>query len=195
MCMKCVMKLGVAGLLLAAGASPLAHAGENVQELANQARMLAKSFGGELKKTLISSMKAKGPANSISVCNVRAPEIARQKSEASGWMIGRTSLKLRNIANTPDPWELKVLRDFESRKAAGADPATLEHFEIVETGGKKEFRYMKAIVAGKPCMTCHGSNIKPELRAKITSLYPRDHATGFKPGDIRGAFTLTRPLN
>ena len=54
---------------------------------------------------------------------------------------------------------------------------------------------MKAIgTAEKPCLTCHGSNIKPELAAKINSLYPEDKATGYKAGELRGAFTIMQPL-
>ena len=31
-------------------------------------------------------------------------------------------------------------------------------------------------------------------RAKLAELYPADRATGFQAGDIRGAFTLSKPL-
>jgi hypothetical protein len=32
------------------------------------------------------------------------------------------------------------------------------------------------------------------VKAKLAELYPKDRATGFKEGDIRGAFTLTKTL-
>jgi hypothetical protein len=38
------------------------------------------------------------------------------------------------------------------------------------------------------CLTCHGETIDPELRARIRDLYPRDRATGFRDGDLRGVF-------
>ena len=54
---------------------------------------------------------------------------------------------------------------------------------------------MKAIpTAAEPCLTCHGSSLQPELKAEILRLYPNDQATGFKPGELRGAFTVTQKL-
>jgi len=55
---------------------------------------------------------------------------------------------------------------------------------------------MKAIpLAQKPCATCHGTNVDPDLRAEILERYPEDKAVGFKPGEIRGAFTLSRRID
>jgi hypothetical protein len=54
---------------------------------------------------------------------------------------------------------------------------------------------MKAIPTGKVCLTCHGSNIKLNLRTRINELYPEDKAYGFEIGDIRGAFTIQIPLS
>ena len=39
-----------------------------------------------------------------------------------------------------------------------------------------------------------GSNVQPEIKAEILRLYPDDEATGFKAGDLRGAFTVTQKL-
>jgi len=55
---------------------------------------------------------------------------------------------------------------------------------------------MKAIpLAKKPCATCHGTNVDPDLRAEILKRYPQDEAVGFEPGEIRGAFTLSRKID
>ncbi|MGO9473894.1 MAG: DUF3365 domain-containing protein [Rhodomicrobium sp.] len=32
------------------------------------------------------------------------------------------------------------------------------------------------------------------MKAKLAELYPNDQAIGFKVGDIRGAFTLSKPV-
>jgi len=63
--------------------------------------------------------------------------------------IGRTSLKLRQPKNAPDAWELEQLQRFEQRKAAGENPAAIEIGGYVASGGKKLFRYMKAIPTGE----------------------------------------------
>ncbi|HFC54196.1 MAG TPA: DUF3365 domain-containing protein, partial [Gammaproteobacteria bacterium] len=88
-----------------------------------------------------------------------------------------------------------VLEGFERRKAAGEDPAKMEFFEMVEQNGNRLFRYMKAIpTVEKPCLACHGGNIRPEVAAALDERYPQDKARGFRAGDIRGAFTIIQPL-
>ena len=65
------------------------------QTVANtqEARGLVKAFMGELKGELQAAMKDGGPVNAIGVCNLKAPEIAAQKSQESGWQLARTSAK------------------------------------------------------------------------------------------------------
>jgi hypothetical protein len=108
--------------------------------------------------------------------------------------LGRTTLKARSPGNAPDAWERAVLQDFEDRKAAGDDIASLEHHEIFESDGRREFRYMKAIPTNQLCLQCHGKAIPPDVREKLDELYPDDRARGFAFGDIRGAFTVRQPM-
>jgi len=70
----------------------------------------------------------------------------------------------------------------------------MEFFAIVEEGGKKSFRYMKAIPLGGVCSNCHGPVLKPEVVQKLDQYYPDDKARGFQVGDLRGAFTITQPM-
>ena len=72
----------------------------------------------------------------------------------------------------------------------------IEQAEVVTTGGKKQFRYMKAIAIppDAPCLLCHGSAIDPAVSARLKELYPKDQATGYKQGDLRGAITITQPM-
>jgi hypothetical protein len=53
---------------------------------------------------------------------------------------------------------------------------------------------MKAIPTGEVCLKCHGTQIAPEVSQVLASLYPEDRATGYKEGDIRGAFVVIRKL-
>lgn len=175
-------------------ASP-ALAAENMEALSAEARTIVKGFFTNLKGELQAGMKAGGPVNAVDVCHLKAPAIADDAAKISGWEVGRTTLKLRNPANAPDEWEHKVLAWFEARKAEGADPKGLEYAEVVGTGDERTFRYMKAIPQGEICMVCHGGDsVAPEVEAKIAELYPEDAARGYRPGDIRGAFTLSKDL-
>jgi hypothetical protein len=53
---------------------------------------------------------------------------------------------------------------------------------------------MKAIPTAKVCLACHGSAITPEVTAALDEAYPQDQARGYAEGDIRGAFSLSKPL-
>ncbi len=158
-----------------------------------ESRAKIKTFAGSLKGALQAAIKEGGPVKAISVCNMRAPEIAAELS-GGGWTVGRTSQRTRNPENTPDTWETMVLEAFLERAAGGESLKTMEAAAIVENGGAKTYRYMKAIPTGDVCLTCHGSDLEPELAAKIRTVYPEDRATGFALGELRGAFTITRTL-
>jgi hypothetical protein len=170
--------------------SSLAAAQSDLTERTDAARAAAVDFGVTLIGELQKAIAAGGPASAIGVCSVAAPKIAVDKSAAKRMMIGRTSLKLRQPNNKPDAWEMQQLLRFEGRKAAGENPATIEFAEYVETVGQRIFRYMKAIPTAELCLACHGSTLAPEVTAKLKELYPQDAATGFKIGDLRGAFTI-----
>lgn len=160
-----------------------------MNELTTQARNKVSRFARSLKKTLSHELKTHGSVSAVSVCNTDAPAIADQNS-SDGWLVSRTSLKVRNAANQAEPWEKAVLMNFEKQLALGADPVTLEHTEVVDG----TFRYMKAIPTGSVCLVCHGSSVAPELTNHIKQLYPDDQATGFSVGDLRGAFSLSKKL-
>jgi uncharacterized protein DUF3365 len=151
-----------------------------------QSRKAIKAFGMQLMGELKQAIEAGGPVNAIGVCNIKAPEIAANLSEQYHWQIGRTSLKTRNPNNNPDDWEQAVLNQFEQRKQQGEDIAKLDYAEDTEQG----FRYMKAIPTKGLCLTCHGEAIPDNVKAALAEKYPQDNATGFKAGDIRGAFSI-----
>lgn len=184
-----------AGILLASMlfASPV-YAADQTQQYVEEGAGLITTFVESLKGELMKNMKEGGPLKAIEACKKLAPELATAQSK-DGWTIGRTSLKVRNPRNAPEPWEMLVLQEFEKRKAAGEDPAKLVKAEIVEENGGKVFRMMKAIPMAKPCASCHGEAVDEKIVAKLSELYPEDKARGFKPEDLRGAFTLKKVLN
>jgi hypothetical protein len=155
-------------------------------------RAVAQQFGATLKEAL---QQAGGPVSGITVCHDQAGQIAQKLSQEKGMLVGRTSLKIRNPENAPDNWELAVLKQFEARKAQGEPADKLEFSAVIpDDQDQRTFRYMKAIPTTALCLTCHGENIPPEVDAKLKELYPNDKARGFKEGELRGAFTLAKPL-
>jgi len=168
----------------------------DLDDRAAASRAAVKEFAASLQLELGAAIKAGGPVNAIEVCNTKAPAIAADISKKQGWKVARTSLKVRNPKNAPDAWEAKVLKEFEARKAKGEDPTQIEYSEMIMGKGKHEYRYMKAIAipANAPCLTCHGEKIEAAVDAKLKALYPQDQATGYKQGDLRGAFSITQPM-
>lgn len=185
----------LAATALSVAAMP-AHAGtstdEAVQAQLQDYKSTMQAFGKTLKGELQAAMKEGGPMAAVQVCNERAPEIAADLSAESGFTLRRTSLKPR--ATEPTDWERAVLEDFEARQAAGTPVGEIAWHEVKEVDGEKQLRFMKAIATEGVCLTCHGQDVDPKLKAEIDRLYPDDQATGFEEGDIRGAFSVTAAL-
>lgn len=188
------MKKIAMALCLATLASGISADFDEAQQL-EQAQKATAAFAGALKSELRSAMQAGGPIEAIQVCNTRALAISQEVSIQNGMNLSRVSLKNRNPDNAPDWWQTEVLTSFEARKNAGEPPGTISWHQLVETENGREFRFMKAIPTGPPCLQCHGKNIAPPVSEKLAELYPEDKATGFSEGDIRGAFVITRKVN
>jgi cytochrome c553 len=188
------MKMTTLCLIAALSPAGACLADEALQANIEEGKGVIKGFFGDLKGELEKGMKAQGPVASIDICHRVAPQIADAHTQMSGWQVGRTSLKVRNPDNAPDAWEEAVLKEFEARKAAGEDPMKLIKAEVVAEEGRQFFRMMKAIPTAEVCTKCHGTEIAEPVAAKLDELYPKDQARGFKVGDLRGAFTLKKPL-
>lgn len=178
----------------AAAVAAVALGAPTPEELTGRARALAGNFQLSLQGELFAAVKAGGPAKGIDVCSTRASQIAVEAARGTGWKVGRTALKLRNPKNAPDDWERQTLEEWKGRAAKGEDPATFEAMKFDEAEGTRTFRYMKPIVTASPCLGCHGTELAPEVAPKLKELYPDDQATGFVKGELRGAFTLSKPL-
>ena len=186
----------LAVLLMGATLCPLlANAAEEAMWPAwvEKSRELSMQLGKELKGELGAAIEKGGPVAAIDVCRTRAPAIAARLSAESGARVGRTALRVRNAGNAPDDLERAVLEQFAGDMASGRVEGPLEAaFEIKREGGI-ERHYMRAIPTEALCLTCHGETLAPELAAAIAREYPNDQATGFKLGELRGAFRVVWP--
>ncbi|MBN66166.1 MAG: glutamate synthase [Rickettsiales bacterium] len=184
---QCIKLVLVAASLFAAS---VAQADEAKPDFLSDARSVVMIFQKSLKQELMSAMQSGGPKKAVELCHSRAPAIAEEIGKKTGWEIGRTALKTRNEKNLPSEAEREVLENFEQRKEKGESIDKLEWWQKQDN----TIAYMKAIPMSGMCASCHGSNVRPSLKQHINQFYPHDMATGFKVGDIRGAFTLKRYL-
>lgn len=183
-----------AALLLALGA--VAASAEDLDRFQEDSRKVVTELAARLGAELQREMKANGPVSAITVCREAAPALASEASRRTGWKVSRVSLKTRNPAlGLPDAWEQKVLADFvkRSEKEKAAD---MEFAEIVEEPQGRFYRYMKAIPTQGACLRCHGGEdaIPPDVKAALKAEYPHDRAVGYALGQIRGGFSIKRPL-
>lgn len=145
---------------------------------------------GALFTELQAALAQGPPEQAIGVCADRAPAIAKRIGEETGVSVRRTSLRTRNPANAPDEFERRWLERAAERGAPAVDDA-----EVTRDRGW-ELRYMRPIRLAEMCVACHGApeRISPAVKEAIARRYPEDRATGFEPGDLRGAVSVRVPL-
>ena len=163
----------------------------NMPALKAEAITIVKQFGGTLKPQLKKALSEGGVLKAIEVCSVKAPEIAKNLSQSTEWQVKRVSLKARNHPDAiPSTWERSVLESFNQRHKQGESAKKMAKAEVIGD----EFRFMKAQGTEPLCLTCHGNKLTAETKAALKEYYPKDQATGYSLGEIRGAFSLTKKL-
>lgn len=163
-----------------------------------ESRAAALPFLRELNEANKKAMSEGGPESAIQVCQEIAPKMAGALSRSTGWKLSRVSAKVRNpLLGTPDLWERQTLDQFEQRLAKGEPADAMERAEVLQEGNGKSFRYMKAIVLQPGCVACHGQpeQMAPGVKARLNRDYPHDKATGYLPGQLRGALSIQRALD
>jgi hypothetical protein len=128
------------------------------------------------------AMKNDGAPAAIGVCSQEARAITAKLSEQPGLRIGRTSHRLRNPDNQPPPWLASFVKDLDGKRAS---EIKAQVFDLGTRVG-----VVRPIPTAKICTKCHGntSELDPEATGPLRESYPRDRATGFEVGDIRGLF-------
>lgn len=174
------------------GSAEPAPAPEAVDAAAVRAAAAAAEFAPALLGELTRALADGGPVAAFDACGAAAPAIADRVAAAHGLAeIGRTALRVRNPANAADEFE----RAMFERWLAGTEPG--DAYEVVaRADGGHELRWMRPIRLQAMCVQCHGTpeQIAPATRAALAERYPDDAATGFAPGDLRGAISVRVPL-
>ena len=110
------------------------------------------------------------------VPQVVATRIAQRITKNTSYYVRQVSLRFRNPANRPDPYEEGQLKGF-------VNGATKESFHIVHGAQGESLRYLE----------CHGSyETAPSF---VQQRFPRGHSSyNYHPGEIIGAVSVTIPL-
>lgn len=145
-----------------------------------------KMLGGALKTELKAHMK-KDPTGleALAFCTGSADKITKEVNAKlpSYVKVRRTALKVRNDkVNTPDATDTKVMDEYVAAIAAKTFKPT--DIKVVQEGNVT--RVYKPLVTGAVCLKCHGADLSPKIAESLKSAYPKDMATGFKEGELRG---------
>jgi hypothetical protein len=171
---------------------PLASSADAEADRARAEAAVA-DLGQSLRGALVAAMERSGPVGAVGFCHDEAPRITAAVGDRHGVRIGRTGVRLRNPGNRPEPWLAEVVAGFEREAAAGAPPPSLVAVSAEGLPPGIVLRYARGIGTEAACLVCHGQSVAEPVRAAIRERYPDDAATGFGPGDLRGAFWVEVP--
>lgn len=152
----------------------------------------AERLGSTLRARIAQAMGQGGPSGAVTVCGAEAQALTAKVREESGAAVGRSSLRLRNPANAAPPWVGAWLEAQGERPAEGVSGIA----GIAETPSGPVARVLRPIAVEAPCLVCHGpaESTPPEVRTLLGEKYPTDRATGYRPGDLRGALWAEVPV-
>ena len=162
------------------GNAPQIIAGSILTESEKSGLLAAKEeLFTRLSGRLMDVMSTNGPAAAIEVCQVEAKSIAEEVGKEANVNIGRTGVRLRNTSNQPPKWAQKLVADRTDTPVF----AKLSDESAVA---------LLPIKLQAQCVMCHGPSeqLAPDVKAKLTKLYPQDQATGFSEGELRGWFWI-----
>lgn len=143
-----------------------------------------------LSKELQAALQEGGVRQAVPYCQLNAFPIADSLSEVYGVLIKRVTDRPRNPADSLNELEANIFQEYRSEKEAGQE---LSPKVAVVDGGA---HYFAPIMLQEFCLKCHGdagTDILPEDLALIKELYPDDKATGYRPGQLRGMWSIYFP--
>lgn len=195
----------LAGLTLAVGCSrqtETSAAPAAVPELAPAVQQAARERGRAiatetfslLSSNLQAALQSGGVSNALPFCSLAASPLTASMAEKHGVTLRRVTHKARNPAGKASEVELAVLQAFAIALAETTNPPPTFATNLV--AGQATF-FAPIVLNHELCLKCHGEpgkDIAAGNLAVIRQHYPQDEATGFKLGDLRGAWRIDFPL-
>lgn len=146
----------------------------------------------EMQRVLLeqvsAAMKKGGADYAVDFCNVQAMPLTDSMSAQMNVAIQRLSDKNRNPDNA-----LKTSADSLAWAKIAAEKTA-----FIEQDNYGAVYYYKPIMAAMPaCLKCHGGqdDIAESTQKIIALKYPKDKATGYVTGDLRGMWKIKMSLD
>ena len=159
---------------------PIREASAELRPAVQRGELILLSIQNAVLSELTRELSELGAGGAIRVCHMSATTVVNRVAREEGIAAGRTSARLRTPSNAPKPWAAPIVARYVDRPAAGLDGF------VVDLGPR--VGVMRPIAHRAICSPCHGRDdqLTPKVRAELADRYPKDHATGFKDGDLRG---------
>ena len=164
---------------------------KEIELFTEKGNLIAEQTTKELSEKLMDKMKEGGIPLAVEYCNIEALPLTSKISEAEHVHIKRTSLKVRNSKNIPNKEEVQVINKFLSMIDRNVSPKP-----IVKMNQSGSPHYYAPILVDLKCLMCHGTpeqDLSKKTDSIIKTYYPKDLATGFKEGDLRGVWSISFP--
>ncbi len=159
------------------------------KEYITKGKEIAQATMKNLGRNLMKQMKAGGTQAAIPFCNKSAYPLTEAMEKQYNVSIKRTALKLRNPKNSPNTAEEKILNEYLAKIKNGEKLTP-----IVQKEQDNKVHFYTPIKLQKKCVACHGvlnKQVTSKTDSILKSLYPNDKATGFKPNDLRGIWSIS----
>jgi len=157
-------------------------------------KAIATETFGVLSTNLQTALAAGGVSNALPFCSLAASPLTASVSERHGVKVRRVTHKPRNPAARASATETAVLDGFRAALTPGGPPPAPLATNLI--AGQATF-FAPIVISNPLCLQCHGEpgkDLSEENLVLIRQHYPQDEATGFKLGDLRGAWRIDLPL-
>jgi hypothetical protein len=138
-------------------------------------------------RELTGALDRGGPAGAIKSCHIDVIGVIQRIGRQEGIAAGRTGDRLRLPTNAPKPWAAALVEASAGRQARDVDGFAVDLGDTVGV--------LRPIAHRPVCASCHGAadQLSPAVREALSVSYPRDRATGFTEGEIRGWYWVEMP--
>jgi hypothetical protein len=157
----------------------------------NEGQKIARATFQTLSSNLKNAMAKGGVEHALQFCNVEAIPLTDSLSNHHDVSIRRASHRPRNPYNTADSLEAQVIKQYIEKLESGTK------LQPVTYADENRITFHAPItITNALCLNCHGKvneDISKENLDTIQELYPKDQATGFAMGDLRGVWTVRFP--
>jgi hypothetical protein len=153
----------------------------------SRADLIVASMQDALLRELTEGLRQGGPAFAIKSCHIDVIGVIQRIGRQEGVAAGRTSDRLRSPTNAPKSWAAGLVTANAGRRARDVPGFA------VDLGDKVGL--LRPIAHRPMCASCHGAadTLEPAVQGQLRDRYPRDRATGFTEGEIRGWYWVEMP--